>query len=398
MKKPITRSSTLFRQFVLSLTFPVLLAFMLAGLGTVWITWSQQQSDLALQKESMLQSYREALVKPLWDCDNNTVEGILVAMMYQTGIAWVQINEACREQILQAGDAQLADNPDSVEVFTLEYLDEKGRGFYVGTLEVLFKSQSIQTGLADNFWRYLMLLAALLASMLCITLLIFRRLISNPLQRFQIIIEQNKNRTDSPLVSAGAAATQDNELGQVMHAYDDLMQELYDVITQLKQQQATLHDMAHTDSLTGLGNRLRLEDVLTRALARSHRSGQAGCVFLLDLNDFKPVNDTWGHAAGDVVLQQVGERLHELLRDTDVAVRLGGDEFVVVAEEAGDRSAVTHLAEKIRQRIEQPYAFRDQQLQVGVSIGYALFPDDGESSTALLARADQVMYREKRNR
>lgn len=398
MKTTIARSSTLFRQFVLSLTFPVLLAFMLAGLGTIWITWSQQQGDITLQKESMLKSYREALTKPLWDCDNNTVEGILVAMAYQTGIARVQVKEPCRGQILQAGDAEFADNTDAAEVFTLEYLDEKGRGFYVGTLEVLSRSQSIQTGLANNFWRYLMLLAILLVSMLGITLLTFRRLISKPLQRFQLIIEQNKSRTDSPLAGASAASTKDNELGQVMHAYDDLMQELDELINQLKQQQATLHDMAHTDSLTGLGNRLALEAELTRALVRSHRHGQKGCVLLLDLNDFKPINDTWGHVAGDTVLQQVGKRLCELLRDTDVAVRLGGDEFIVIAEEAGDRNTIAHLADKIRQSIEQPYMFKDQQLQVGVSIGYALFPDDGENSTALLAHADQVMYREKRNR
>lgn len=398
MKTTIARSSTLFRQFVLSLTFPVLLAFMLAGLGTIWITWSQQQGDIALQKESMLKSYREALTKPLWDCDNNTVEGILVAMAYQTGIARVQVKEPCRGQILQAGDAEFADNTDAAEVFTLEYLDEKGRGFYVGTLEVLSRSQSIQIGLANNFWRYLTLLAILLVSMLGITLLTFRRLISKPLQRFQLIIEQNKSRTDSPLAGASAASTKDNELGQVMHAYDDLMQELDELINQLKQQQATLHDMAHTDSLTGLGNRLALEAELTRALVRSHRHGQKGCVLLLDLNDFKPINDTWGHVAGDTVLQQVGKRLCELLRDTDVAVRLGGDEFIVIAEEAGDRNTIAHLADKIRQSIEQPYMFKDQQLQVGVSIGYALFPDDGENSTALLAHADQVMYREKRNR
>lgn len=398
MKTTIARSSTLFRQFVLSLTFPVLLAFMLAGLGTIWITWSQQQGDITLQKESMLKSYREALTKPLWDCDNNTVEGILVAMAYQTGIARVQVKEPCRGQILQAGDAEFADNTDAAEVFTLEYLDEKGRGFYVGTLEVLSRSQSIQIGLANNFWRYLTLLAILLVSMLGITLLTFRRLISKPLQRFQLIIEQNKSRTDSPLAGASAASTKDNELGQVMHAYDDLMQELDELINQLKQQQATLHDMAHTDSLTGLGNRLALEAELTRALVRSHRHGQKGCVLLLDLNDFKPINDTWGHVAGDTVLQQVGKRLCELLRDTDVAVRLGGDEFIVIAEEAGDRNTIAHLADKIRQSIEQPYMFKDQQLQVGVSIGYALFPDDGENSTALLAHADQVMYREKRNR
>lgn len=398
MKNSIIPGRTLFRQFVLSLTFPILVAFMLAGLGTVWITWSQQQSDLAQQKENMLGSYREALVKPLWDCDNNTVEGILVAMAHQADIAWVQVNEACREQVLQAGDPGLVESSDAAEIFKLEYLDEKNRSFYVGTLEVLSRSQSMQSGLADNFWRYLMLLTALLISMLGIALLVFRRLISQPLQHFQAVIEQNKNRAERVLASTSAGPVQNNELGQVMGAYDDLMQELYEVISQLKEQQAALHAMAHSDSLTGLGNRLVLEEVLARALARNRRTGIKGCVLLLDLNDFKPINDTWGHAAGDLVLQEVGKRLRGILRNTDVAVRLGGDEFVVVAEEVGNYKALAQLTEKIRHSLEQPYELNGQQLKVGASIGYALFPDDGENSTALLAHADQVMYRQKRSR
>lgn len=398
MNKTIAPGRTLFRQFVFSLTFPVLLAFMLAGLGTLWITWSQQQKDLAQQQESMLQSYREALVKPLWDCDNSTAEGILVAMAHQASIAWVQVDEACREQVLQAGEDKPTGKTNTTKIFKLEYRDEKGRSFYVGTLEVLSRSQSIPGGLINNFWRYLLLLVVLLVSMLGIALLVFRRLISQPIQSFQAVIEQNKSRSGSTLISAKAALTQGNELGQLAQAYDGLMQELYALISQLKQQQATLHNMAHTDSLTGLGNRLALEDRLTSALARNRRTGQKGCVLLLDLNKFKPINDTWGHAAGDLVLQQVGERLRNLLRDTDVAVRLGGDEFVIVAEEVNSHSSLTQLIDKIRHTLEQPYAFQGQPLKVGVSIGHARFPDDGDNCTQLLAHADQVMYQQKHSR
>ena len=157
----------------------------------------------------------------------------------------------------------------------------------------------------------------------------------------------------------------------------------------------TLRALAHTDALTGLPNRRGLQQMLDLALKRCQPDSLVA-VYLLDLDGFKPVNDRYGHDVGDALLVAVGQRLQQQLRQHDVVARLGGDEFVVVAANLGDEAAARRLGGKLLLAFERPFLAAGQSCEVGMTIGYALAPQDGSDGQDLLRRADAAMYAGKK--
>ena len=154
-------------------------------------------------------------------------------------------------------------------------------------------------------------------------------------------------------------------------------------------------ELAHFDALTQLPNRNLFWDRLEQALRVAGRSQQTVAVLWLDLDGFKAVNDTLGHAAGDELLRQVGQRLQTALRESDTAARLGGDEFAVVLTTIAQPRDATNVAQKIIDRISQPFALPQGPAQVSASIGVALYPDHAGTARELAHRADLAMYAAK---
>jgi diguanylate cyclase (GGDEF)-like protein len=157
----------------------------------------------------------------------------------------------------------------------------------------------------------------------------------------------------------------------------------------------TIQDMATHDSLTGLRNRASIGDALEHAVSKGRRTGESHAVLFIDLDGFKPVNDTLGHAAGDHLLREIARRLRLRVRESDLVARLGGDEFVVMVDPVSDRQGLRALAAKILAVIGEPVALHGGDVTVTASIGIAVFPDDGNEATTLLANADIAMYRAK---
>lgn len=170
----------------------------------------------------------------------------------------------------------------------------------------------------------------------------------------------------------------------------------YEDVTERHTANAKISFMAHFDPLTGLSNRTLYDQRLEEALANARLSGGQIAVFGLDLDQFKPVNDTLGHAAGDKLLKAVGKRLSGLLRDTDLVARLGGDEFAILMPlpAEGSRGHLS-LAGRVVTSLSEPFNIDDQQIVIGVSVGIALFPRDGSTGSELLRCADIAMYRAK---
>ena len=163
----------------------------------------------------------------------------------------------------------------------------------------------------------------------------------------------------------------------------------------LREREEELHVMALTDSLTGLANRRAFMDMLEQSHARSLRHQDNVCVLFCDIDDFKTINDTYGHAAGDAVLREVATRLLQHFRTEDTVGRLGGDEFAVICE---DGSAYTEaLLDRLRDVLAVPYAVGDRLVSASVSVGMAS-PMEGETSAQLLERADSTMYLAKARR
>lgn len=169
---------------------------------------------------------------------------------------------------------------------------------------------------------------------------------------------------------------------------------IFSDITQHKQDQEHIQRLAHFDALTGLPNRVLLNDRISHALSMSQRSHTQLAVLFLDLDHFKNVNDSLGHRIGDALLVQVAKRLSSIIREEDIVSRLGGDEFILVFQ-GTDTGGAAHVAEKLLESVAQPYQIEQHDLVITPSIGIAMFPADGENFESLSKCADVAMYRAK---
>ena len=163
-------------------------------------------------------------------------------------------------------------------------------------------------------------------------------------------------------------------------------------VNSLTKTEKRLSFLATHDPLTGLPNRRLLKDRIEQALTVSSRLGQSLVVMLIDVDDFKRVNDTLGHSAGDELLKQISARIVSILRQSDTLARFGGDEFVVVMQTYQMLSRFDFVAEKILTEITKPFDIFDHELYVNVSLGLSLFPDDGQDTETLVRNADMALY------
>ena len=169
----------------------------------------------------------------------------------------------------------------------------------------------------------------------------------------------------------------------------------YDVTERVLAEQK-IRKMAESDALTGLANRTALVKFLKREKARSKRTGNSVVVLYLDLNKFKPINDTHGHKVGDEVLIEISKRMGDVAREVDCVARVGGDEFVVALADMPNLQALDNISERYHSAIAKPIKTEAGELVVGVSIGSAQYPKDGETIDDLLNVADERMFEEKK--
>jgi diguanylate cyclase (GGDEF)-like protein len=171
-----------------------------------------------------------------------------------------------------------------------------------------------------------------------------------------------------------------------------------------KRMEERLHHMATHDALTDLPNRTLFNDRLTHAieLSRRLRSGKNEkwelAVMLLDLDNFKSANDTYGHPKGDILLQAVTEQLRKCVRESDTVARMGGDEFTLIFENVSGADDAERLAKKVMVVFDQPFQFGGHEMKVTASLGISLYPRDGQDAQTLLSHADIAMYRAKQSK
>ena len=166
-------------------------------------------------------------------------------------------------------------------------------------------------------------------------------------------------------------------------------------ITERKAAEQQIEILAYRDVLTGLPNRLLVQDRFEQAIASADRTKSRVALFFLDLDNFKTINDSLGHAVGDALLKEIASRLNECVRDTDTISRQGGDEFLIVVQDLPDAEAASPVLLKIMERLQDPFHADGHELSTSVSIGIALYPEDGADFDTLLKKADMAMYRAK---
>jgi len=170
---------------------------------------------------------------------------------------------------------------------------------------------------------------------------------------------------------------------------------VFNDISPHKAHEERLKHLATHDQLTGLPNRAEFERCCREAMARARRQGRRVAVLYIDLDKFKPVNDTYGHVAGDELLQVLSVRMQKMMRETDVVARIGGDEFSVLLADLDDVSHSYIVACKLLDMLSQPVVSQRGTHTVGASIGISTYPDDGNNPQTLLRLADAAMYRVK---
>ncbi|KJU82661.1 response regulator receiver modulated diguanylate cyclase/phosphodiesterase with PAS/PAC sensor(s) [Candidatus Magnetobacterium bavaricum] len=197
-----------------------------------------------------------------------------------------------------------------------------------------------------------------------------------------------KNKTEFPIeVSLSSYLMRDNRslLGIVRD------------ITQRKEMEQMLQELAHYDTLTSLPNRVLFNMRFGMALEMAKRENRLIAIMFLDLDRFKLVNDTLGHDVGDLLLKEVAQRLQGLLRKSDTVARMGGDEFTIILTAITDELDVTMVAQKVIEIVSQPFHLRGHECSIGTSIGISLYPHDGQTIDTLMGNADTAMYIAKRD-
>jgi len=184
-----------------------------------------------------------------------------------------------------------------------------------------------------------------------------------------------------------------NELSDLNNSLEERVNERTRELQMLNSKIA--HQAMH-DPLTGLPNRLLIVDQLQKEISRAVREQTTLAVFMIDLNNFKDVNDTLGHPVGDGLLKDVAQRLKESIRDSDTVGRLGGDEFAVVIPKANQKEAI-NIADKVLQKLAPSFSLEDHVMKIGASIGIAMYPEHGNDHTALFRLADVAMYEAKKS-
>lgn len=172
---------------------------------------------------------------------------------------------------------------------------------------------------------------------------------------------------------------------------------IFSDITVLKSMERRFHHLAHHDPLTGLPNRLLFQDRFQLALVQAKRQQQALAVLFIDIDNFKTINDTLGHAVGDQLIKTAAERLTQCVRNADTLARLGGDEFIALLVNVKNPQDAERVAKKIISAVAKVFVVEGHELSITASIGVSLYPRDGQDTGVLIKNADTAMYRAKQH-
>ena len=256
----------------------------------------------------------------------------------------------------------------------------------LGRFLVGISRQSLQNEFHRQLIIQLLVLTAIVLFLSAAIHLVFRVNVLFPIKRL-IAASQDVGRGQYTLVETKS----EDEMGFLTRAFNAMTEEV-------QREQAKLHRQANFDALTGLPNRMMAYDRIRQEISRARRSNQRFAVFFIDLDNFKNVNDSLGHAVGDELLIAIGARVQASIRESDIAARLGGDEFVVLAPDITSEVRVEELAERLIKAVSEPQMLAGRKVVANCSIGIALYPDNGQNMEELMANADNAMYQAKSTR
>ena len=264
---------------------------------------------------------------------------------------------------------------------------EEGRFMVVGLSQPLAVVQGEVLDLGRSILKILLVLSVVGVALAAGV----SRLVTQPLQAM-VKAAQAFSRGES---HGALPVHRGDEVGELARSFQDMEQQISRQLAELNLSRDAMAHLAHHDALTGLPNRRMFEQRLGQVLELSRRSGRSCALLFVDLDDFKAINDTRGHAVGDLVLQAVARTIVGAVRQVDTVARLAGDEFTVLCENVDSEEAALQIVTKLQHAFEPPLDIDGEPLAVRASIGLSLFPRDAQDARTLMASADAAMYRIK---
>jgi diguanylate cyclase (GGDEF)-like protein len=351
------------------------------------LTREAQEPLIEQNRKAVLQMSANALVQPMWSLDEALMKSVAGHVLDEPNVLSLRLTER-RPLAVPTVLARAPAAPFQGVALKVPILHE---GETLGELEMWFDPGQIDRLLADRR-RATMQLAALqvLLSMAVLIGVLYRRLLA-PIQRLKRQASEIASRADVEPVRWDRR----DELGQLGAHLNDVHQQIDTLFDQLEAQKAELEKIALHDSLTGLPNRALFRELTRAAVAAAARDGGRLALLFLDVDRFKTVNDTLGHAGGDALLTTLAQRLRAAVRASDAVCRHSGDEFIVLLHDGSAWDEVAATADRLLKEMERPVQFNSHEIAVSASIGVAIYPDDATDPETLVRHADTAMYTAK---
>ena len=380
---------------MLSIRGTVLAAIAAAVLAPALLLWHLEQQLTREAQQPLIEQNRKAvllmtanaLVQPMWSLDESAIQQAARLALNEPNVLSLRLVE--RRPLTPPTVLVHAEEAPFEGVSLKSPILHEGET--LGELEMWFDPDQIDRLLADRR-RATMQLAALqvLLSMALLITVLYRRLLA-PIQRLKRQASEIASRADVEPVRWDRR----DELGQLGAHLNDVHQQIDTLFDQLEAQKAELEKIALHDSLTGLPNRALFRELTRAAVAAAARDVGRLAVLFIDVDRFKSVNDTLGHAAGDALLITLAQRLRAAVRASDVVCRHSGDEFIVLLHDGSAWDEVAATADRLLKEMERPVQFNSHEIAVSASIGVAIYPDDATDPETLVRHADTAMYAAK---
>lgn len=392
------RSSISLRQGITGALAALLIGTLLTTADLVWVA-ARERDQAGREAQAIANQLEGSAALAAWNIDPQLADQVIKDHLKLEDVAGLEIylNDG---SLLAAGSAPLqvgsrletliahAVFSDVLSTSRDLYRPDGPRADQIGRLRVTLDPVVVSRNLMaiigatalSELLRNLLLALALV--------LVLHRYVTRPLLELGRVIARVDPEHPGDVMLPVPRGHEQDELGYIANRTNELL-------TRLAQSQETLRFMATRDALTGLPNRALLTEEIMRALTKAQRQGTRVALLFMDLDRFKAVNDSLGHDTGDRLLREVGTRVAQVLRASDIIARLGGDEFVVMTEDITRPEAAITLAQRILDVIRQSYDLDGTTASIDTSIGIALYPDDGDNPEALLRAADVAMYTAK---
>ncbi len=379
---------------VLGVTSPALLLLAVEQ----QLAQKSQRALLAQAETSLLAMGAASVAEPLWVVNHGAVDEaaerllenpLVVAVRVDEGLAAEQGAVRTRKGYALPLDAETAAGRLNRRADTVQRSGES-----LGTVTVWFDATFGDSLLQQRRSQMLWLVAAQVLASLAVLMPLLVSRVLKPVERLKTQASALLER-DPHLAHAAFAWTRHDELGMLGRHLVQVRSQLGELFGQLESKNAQLEQLALYDHLTNLPNRTLFVDLVQREIQQAHRSQQRFAIMFIDLDRFKAVNDSMGHAAGDAVLVEISRRLRNTVREVDVVGRQSGDEFLVLARDVAHWESLGEVADRILREVEVPVALGASFAHVSASIGIALYPDDASDYEALLKSADIAMYQAK---